>query len=165
MIEATHNKVNPQIINILRYIFRLLNSTSVVTVAQPHFWYIDKLECWSYPWGERVMQCESHGVKKVFLPNECPAIPLGLVEKQDSKPQPLWLPRSCHSECACFQLWPHDASSNQLFCNNWSHPMPITVFESWTEILPDRRSKQGPEASGATPLNPVASVGRALGAT
>lgn len=30
------------------------------------------------------MRCESHGVKKVFLPNECPAIPLWLKSKTPS---------------------------------------------------------------------------------
>lgn len=64
-----------------------------MTVAQPHFWYIDKLERWSYPWG-RVVQCESWCEERCFFLMNA-AIPLGLVEKQDSKPQPLWLPRSC----------------------------------------------------------------------
>ena len=143
-----------------------MNSTSVVTVAQPHFWYIDKREPWSCllqsPRGEGGAMWGWCMVwrRRFFL---MPSYPTGFGCKARLQASASVTARSCYSECARFQLWPHDAFSNQLFCNDWSHPIPITTLEGWTEILPDRRSTQGPEAKSVTPLNPLASVGRALG--
>lgn len=86
--------------------------------------------------------------KEARLSKECPAIPLAVVEKEDSEFQTLTakiLSLLRHS----FPAVAHNASSNKLFCNDRSCPAPfrrpLTTFEHWTEILTDRLFLLGPE--------------------
>lgn len=98
-----------------------------------------------------LMQCKKVRTGKQsreWLSKECPAIPLAVVERQDSESQPLTAKILSLLMCSLPAV-AHNAFSNKLFCNDRSCPAPfrgpVTTFEHWTEILTDRLYLSGPE--------------------
>lgn len=92
------------------------------------------------------MQKRQH--REARLSKECPAIPLAVVEKQDSESLTLTA-KILSLLMRSFPAVAHNAFSNKLFCSDRSCPAPfrrpVTTFEHWTEILTDRLLLLEPE--------------------